>query len=190
MKFLICSGVFFPVLQQYVIFPSPHYFQKVFLERSYFSYLGRGKSNIFKSIWTKHIAIWPYNILNTSKACVDVSAKFPKNTSENVVLINLTHYGFSTQWFSQIVFCSWEYFHPFVSSPVFKRCKTYTVQNVKLCVKDFFSKCDQIRKKLQIWSHLLKKSLMETSFFCVVQDKNDGYSKHSNDRALIAATST
>ena len=26
--------------------------------------------------------------------------------------------------------------------------------------------------------------------FFVVQDKNDGYSKHSNDRALIAATST
>ena len=47
-----------------------------------------------------------------------------------------------------------------------------------------------MRRKLQIWSHLLKKSLMETSFFCVVQDKNDGYSKHSNDRALIAATST
>ena len=106
MNFFICSGVFFPVLQQYVIFPSPHYFQKVFLERSYFSYLGRGKSNIFKSIWTKHIAIWPYNILNTSKACVDVSAKFPKNTSENVVLINLTRYGFSTQWFSQIVFAA------------------------------------------------------------------------------------
>ena len=27
--------------------------------------------------------------------------------------------------------------------------------------KDFFSKCDQIRRKLQIWSDLLKKSLME-----------------------------
>ena len=27
--------------------------------------------------------------------------------------------------------------------------------------KDFFSKYDQIRRKLQIWSDLLKKSLME-----------------------------
>ena len=27
-------------------------------------------------------------------------------------------------------------------------------------MKDFFSKCDQIRRKLRIWSHLLKKSLM------------------------------
>ena len=28
-------------------------------------------------------------------------------------------------------------------------------------MKDFFSKCDQIRRKLRIWSYLLKKSLME-----------------------------
>ena len=36
-------------------------------------------------------------------------------------------------------------------------------------MKDFFSKYDQIRKKLQIWSHLLKKSLMENSIFCAVE---------------------
>ena len=29
-------------------------------------------------------------------------------------------------------------------------------------------KCDQIRRNLQIWSHLLKKSLMENFFFCAV----------------------
>ena len=28
-------------------------------------------------------------------------------------------------------------------------------------MKNFFSKCDQIGSFLQIWSHLLKKSLME-----------------------------
>ena len=38
---------------------------------------------------------------------------------------------------------------------------TVTVQKMKLSIKDFFSKCDQIRRKLRIWSHLLKKSLME-----------------------------
>ena len=32
-------------------------------------------------------------------------------------------------------------------------------------IKDFFSKCDQI----QIWSHLLKKSLMENFIFYAVQ---------------------
>ena len=38
-------------------------------------------------------------------------------------------------------------------------------QKMKFPIKDFFSKCDQVRRKLRIWSHLLKKSLMETSFF-------------------------
>ena len=36
-------------------------------------------------------------------------------------------------------------------------------------MKDFFSKCDQIPKKLRIWSHLVKKSLMENVIFCVVK---------------------
>ena len=31
-----------------------------------------------------------------------------------------------------------------------------------------FRKCDQIRKELRIWSHLLKKSVMENFIFCVV----------------------
>ena len=43
-----------------------------------------------------------------------------------------------------------------------------TAQKTKLLIKDFFSKCDQIGSFLRIWSHLLKKSLMETSFLCSV----------------------
>ena len=43
-----------------------------------------------------------------------------------------------------------------------------TVQKMKFSIKDFFSKCDQIRSFLRIWSHLLKKSLMENFFFCAV----------------------
>ena len=39
---------------------------------------------------------------------------------------------------------------------------------MKFCTKDFFSKCDQICRKLRIWSHLLKKSLMENFIFCAV----------------------
>ena len=30
---------------------------------------------------------------------------------------------------------------------------------MKFSIKDFFSKCDLIRRKLWIWSHLLEKSL-------------------------------
>ena len=36
---------------------------------------------------------------------------------------------------------------------------------MKFSIKDIFSKCDQIRRKLWIWSHLLKKSLMENFIF-------------------------
>ena len=35
-------------------------------------------------------------------------------------------------------------------------------------IRDFFSKCDQIRRKMRNWSHLLKKSLMENFIFCAV----------------------
>ena len=45
---------------------------------------------------------------------------------------------------------------------------TITVQEMKFPIKDFFSKCDQICRKLRIWLHLLKKSLMENFIFCVV----------------------
>ena len=39
---------------------------------------------------------------------------------------------------------------------------------MKFSIKDFFSKCDQIRSFLRIWSHLLKKPLMENFIFCAV----------------------
>ena len=42
-----------------------------------------------------------------------------------------------------------------------------TAQEVKFCFKDFFSKCDQIRSFLRIWSCLLK-SPIENFIFCAV----------------------
>ena len=42
-------------------------------------------------------------------------------------------------------------------------------QKMKFSIKDFFSKCDQIRRKLRIWSYLLKISLMENFIFCAVK---------------------
>ena len=39
---------------------------------------------------------------------------------------------------------------------------------MKFSIKDFFGKCYQIRWKLPIWSHLLKKSLMENFIFGAV----------------------
>ena len=43
-----------------------------------------------------------------------------------------------------------------------------TAQKMKFFIKDFFSKSDQICKKLQIWSQLLKKFSMENLIFCAV----------------------
>ena len=43
-----------------------------------------------------------------------------------------------------------------------------TAQKMKFSIKDFFGKRDQIRSFLQIWSHLLKKSLMENFVFFAV----------------------
>ena len=40
--------------------------------------------------------------------------------------------------------------------------------NMKFSIKDFFSECDQIRRKLRMGSHKLKKSLME-NFLCSVK---------------------
>ena len=42
------------------------------------------------------------------------------------------------------------------------------VLHKKFFIKDFFSKYCHIRRKLQIWSHLLEKSLMENFIICVV----------------------
>ena len=39
---------------------------------------------------------------------------------------------------------------------------------MKFFIKDVFSKCDQIRSLMRIWSHLLKKSLMENFIFWTI----------------------
>ena len=47
----------------------------------------------------------------------------------------------------------------------------YTAQKTKFYIKHFFSKCEQIRSFLRIWSFgLLKKSLMENFIFCAVTE--------------------
>ena len=44
----------------------------------------------------------------------------------------------------------------------------FTAPKMKFSIKDFFSKCDQIRCFLRIRSHLMKKSVMENFIFCAV----------------------
>ena len=51
--------------------------------------------------------------------------------------------------------------------------RTNTAQKMKFSIEDFFRKYDQIRRKLQIWSHLLKKSLMENFAYFAVKILNN-----------------
>ena len=43
-----------------------------------------------------------------------------------------------------------------------------SAQKMKFSIKDFFSKYDQSRRQLRIWSHLRKKFLMENFILCAV----------------------
>ena len=61
--------------------------------------------------------------------------------------------------------------------------RAITAQIMKFYIKDFFSKCDQIRSFLRVWPHLLEKSLMENFIFlCSVcaTDKNDRLGLHGS----------
>ena len=60
-----------------------------------------------------------------------------------------------------------------------------TAQKVKFSIKDLFSKCDQIWTFLRIWSHLLKKSLMENFIFCEVKDLSSKWAL-KNRNTMIA----
>ena len=61
------------------------------------------------------------------------------------------------------------YRHIFVIHVFSKSFKTdLTTQKMKFSIKDFFSKCDQIRSFLWIWSHLLKTSYIENFISCTV----------------------
>ena len=44
-------------------------------------------------------------------------------------------------------------------------CNSKTALKMKFWIKDFFSTCDQIRRKLYVYSYLQKKFLMETFIF-------------------------
>ena len=60
---------------------------------------------------------------------------------------------------------------------------------MKFSIKDFFSKCDQIRRKLRICLHLLKRSLMESFIFCAVTGLVDGAGPSLNLASSLFAAS-
>ena len=63
-----------------------------------------------------------------------------------------------------------------------KHYTSRTAQKMKFTINDFFSKCDQIPRKLRIWSHLLMKSLMENFILCAVSMRLDNDISFKNTR--------
>ena len=60
---------------------------------------------------------------------------------------------------------------------------------MKFSIKDFLSKCDQIRSFLWIWSYLLNKSLMKNFIFCAVKNVATA-KKKKNAQSSITDTKT
>ena len=56
-----------------------------------------------------------------------------------------------------------------ISSLPTEKCLTHAAQNMKFCIKDFFSKCEQILSFLRIWSNSPNKSLMENFILWAVR---------------------
>ena len=69
----------------------------------------------------------------------------------------------------RVVFWWWSFFEKIVNN--FQSLTVFgnIAQKMKFSMKDFFSKCDQIHSFLRIWSHLLKKSVMENFIFWAVK---------------------
>ena len=59
---------------------------------------------------------------------------------------------------------------------------------MKFSIKDFCNKSDQIRRKLRknprIWSHLLKKFLMENFIFCAVILYKSMFQKNTTNQKM------
>ena len=66
---------------------------------------------------------------------------------------------------SDIVCVEQEFLRFFIEISSHQISVNITAKKMKFSIKDFSSKCDQIRRKLRIWSHLLKKYLMENFIF-------------------------
>ena len=60
-----------------------------------------------------------------------------------------------TEFFHIVWKCFATYGPVYFNFPAFKH-NPCTAQKIKFFIEDFFSKCDQIRRKLRIWLHLLK----------------------------------
>ena len=74
---------------------------------------------------------------------------------------------------------------PWIETFQFRGKSFHTAQKMRFSIKDFFSKCEEIRRKLRIWSHLLKKSLIENLIFCAVSCSRLANNENSMNQRII-----
>ena len=95
-----------------------------------------------------------------------------KNSSLTKVWTELLNYLTNNRYEFQVHFRNFKVFFQSSFTYVilrFSHILQILAQKMKFSIKDFFSKCDQIRRNLPIWSHLLKKYLIGNFIFCAVR---------------------
>ena len=105
---------------------------------------------------TLHVILWTYvRYWNTFQYKYVSASDFQRYffTLYHIISLPISVYIYVLKW--SIIHCV-------------NLSKNSTPQKMKFSIKDFFSKCDKIRRNLQIWSNLLKKSLMDIFIFCAV----------------------
>ena len=92
----------------------------------------------------------------------------PKSSRSDIIsdmafplIVILRGFEFSGDWLQSLLLWYSPKYWP--NNDVFT--EEHIVLKMKFSIKDYFSKCDQIHSSLRIWSHLLKKSLMENFIF-------------------------
>ena len=88
----------------------------------------------------------------------------PKFINRNFFWLGFIEFSFKyIQSSYHIILYLLQYFRSLLQ--LYIRKMTHTAQKLKFSIQGFFSKCDQNRSILRIWSHLLKKFLMENFNF-------------------------
>ena len=116
--------------------------------------------------WFKENGILP-NTTNIVRQSTFLRLDFPNLKVEDTGIYkcnvtddpNLEYKRFQMIVFGKCFHISWWIFVTMVISSIVK-ASSCTARKIKFSIDDFFSKCDQIFRKLWIWSHWLKKFWM------------------------------
>ena len=136
---------------------------------------------LFTIVWVLRVVLryttsryeWYYETLGGTTRHYEVLSVILRGTTSGTKSGTTSHYEAlqdSMRGFAR--YLPWHYKNDQVIKDAIIECgwiSKNTAQKMKFSVKNFCSKCDQIHRKLRIWSHLLKISLMENFIFCAVE---------------------